>query len=107
MGWIYIIIAGIFETGFTTCMRLMENHKNLPFTILFYACIFSSFFFLQQASKTLPLGTAYAVWTGIGACGTAIIGLYFFKEPLTFNRIFFLSLLIISIIGLKFSVGQK
>ena len=106
MGWFYLIIAGFMEMGFTFSMKLMDNHRNIPFTFLFYLCILSSFFFLKQSIATIPIGTAYAVWTGIGATGTAILGILYFKDPMTFGRIFFLSLLIISIIGLKWSAGK-
>lgn len=103
MGWIYLIIAGFFEMAFATSMKMMDNHKNIPWTISFYLCILASFFFLNLAIKYIPIGTAYAVWTGIGAAGVAIIGIYFFKDPASLGRIAFLALLIVSIVGLKFT----
>lgn len=101
MSWIYLIIAGCFEVGFTTCLKLSDNFNNWKWSVGFFICISLSFHFLNEAIKNIPLGTAYAVWTGIGAVGTAIIGIYFFKEPSDFWRIFFIMLLIGSIIGLK------
>lgn len=101
MAWIYLIIAGCFEVGFTTCLKLSDNFSNWKWSMGFFICISLSFHFLNESIKNIPLGTAYAVWTGIGAVGTAIIGIYFFKEPSDFWRIFFIMLLIGSIIGLK------
>lgn len=101
MAWIYLVIAGCFEVGFTTCLKLSDNFSNWKWSVGFFICISLSFHFLNEAIKNIPLGTAYAVWTGIGAVGTAIIGIYFFKEPSDFWRIFFIMLLIGSIIGLK------
>lgn len=103
MAWIYLFIAGLFEMGFATSLKMMDNHKNIPWAIMFYVCIIASFTFLSLAIKQIPIGTAYAVWTGIGAFGVAIVGILFFKDPANFARICFLSLLIISIIGLKFT----
>lgn len=101
MAWIYLIIAGCFEVGFTTCLKLSDNFSNWKWSVGFFICISLSFHFLNESIKHIPLGTAYAVWTGIGAVGTAIIGIYFFKEPSDFWRIFFIMLLIGSIVGLK------
>lgn len=102
MAWIYLIIAGIFEIGFTTSMKLSNDFTVGKWITAFCICIYLSFHFLSMATKTIPMGTAYAVWTGIGAVGTAAIGMIFFNEPTYFWRVFFLFLLIGSIIGLKF-----
>ena len=101
MAWIILIIAGLFEVGFTTCLKLSNNFTNLIFTIGFFASISLSFLFLNKAIQTIPIGTAYAVWTGIGAVGTAVMGIWLYKEPADFWRMFFIVLLIGSIIGLK------
>lgn len=101
MAWIILIIAGLFEVGFTTCLKLSKNFTNLPWSIGFFICITLSFSLLNKAIQTIPLGTAYAVWTGIGAVGTAIIGIWLYKEPSDFWRLFFIFLLIGSIVGLK------
>jgi quaternary ammonium compound-resistance protein SugE len=101
MAWIYLITAGLFEIGFTTSLKLSNNFKHTWWTITFFICITLSFHFLNKAIETIPLGTAYAVWTGIGAVGTALVGIFFFNEPAFFLRMFFIFLLIGSIIGLK------
>ena len=101
MGWTYLLLAGIFEIGFTTFLKLSEGFTKLLPTTAFLIFSASSFWFLTKALNTIPLGTAYAVWTGIGAAGTACIGIFFFYESITFWRIFFILLLIASIIGLK------
>lgn len=95
------MIAGCFEVGFTTCLKLSNNFTSWKWSVAFFVCISLSFHFLNEAIKTIPLGTAYAVWTGIGAVGTVLIGIFIFKEPSDFWRIFFIMLLIGSIIGLK------
>lgn len=106
MSWLILILAGLFEVGFTTCLKLSGNFTNLKWSIAFFICISLSFFFLNKAAQTIPIGTAYAVWTGIGAVGTAIIGMVWFEEPTHFWRVFFIFTLIASIVGLKvFSQG--
>lgn len=105
MSWIILIIAGLFEVGFTTCLgKAKETSGTSSFLWIagFFISLSVSMYLLYKATLTLPLGTAYAVWTGIGAVGTVIVGIMFFKEPIAFWRIFFISTLIASIIGLKF-----
>lgn len=101
MAWIILIIAGCFEVGFTTCLKLSNNFTNLFWTIGFFISITFSFLLLNKAIQTIPIGTAYAVWTGIGAVGTVIMGIVLYKEPTDFWRLFFIFLLISSIVGLK------
>ena len=101
MAWLILLLAGLFEVGFTTCLKLSNNFTNLKWSIGFFICITLSFLLLNKAVQTIPLGTGYAVWTGIGAVGTTLIGIYLFKEPSDFWRVFFIFLLIASIIGLK------
>ncbi|MBD8490565.1 multidrug efflux SMR transporter [Echinicola sp. CAU 1574] len=101
MAWLILILAGLFEVAFTTCLKLSNNFTNLKWSILFFISISLSFYLLNQAIKTIPMGTAYAVWTGIGAAGTVILGIFLFNEPSNWPRIFFLMLLIGSIVGLK------
>jgi quaternary ammonium compound-resistance protein SugE len=101
MAWTYLIIAGLFEVGFTTSLKFSQNFSKSWWTLSFLACIVLSFYFLNRAVQHIPLGTGYAVWTGIGAIGTALIGIFIFDEPSDFWRIFFLFLLIGSILGLK------
>lgn len=102
MGWNYLLLAGLFELGFTTFLKLSDQFTRLGPTLLTLLFGGISFWLLSKSMQTIPLGTAYAVWTGIGAFGTAIIGILFFKDPLTFWRAFFLCTLIASIAGLKF-----
>lgn len=101
MAWIYLIIAGCFEIGFTTSLKLSNNFSHRWWTVMFFISISLSFHFLNKAIQNIPLGTAYAVWTGIGAVGTVVIGIFFFREPAEFWRLFFIFLLIGSILGLK------
>ena len=103
MNWIYLIIAGVFEICFAISLKYSESFtKPLP-SVLFIIFTFLSYFFLDKSLGTIPLGTAYAIWTGIGAFGIAVIGLVVLKEPSDFWRMFFLFTLIGSIIGLKFT----
>lgn len=99
--WTALIIAGFFEMGFTTSLKLSEGFTKWPYIILFLISGGFSFYFLSQAVKTLPLGTAYAVWTGIGAFGTALIGMVFFEDPVGAARLVLLTVLLGSIAGLK------
>ncbi len=99
-----LIIAGFFEVGFTTCLnkaKQTDGTESILWLLGFLLSLSISMFLLYRASLALPLGTAYAVWTGIGAAGTAIVGILFFREPADLWRIFFLTTLIVSIIGLK------
>lgn len=103
MNWFLLIIAGLFEVGFATCLgKAREPGSNTAFWMTgFFVCLAVSMILLYKATQTLPIGTAYAVWTGIGAVGTVLMGIFFFKEPADFWRLFFIALLIGSIIGLK------
>ena len=96
MNWIILIIAGLFEVGFTTCLGKAKESSGTTATLWivgFFISLAVSMYLLYKASQTLPLGTAYAVWTGIGAVGTVIVGILFFKEPAEFWRLFFLATL--------------
>ena len=101
MAWFYLVVAGLFEVGFTTSLKLSDNFTKKGWAILFFISITLSFYFLNRAIQEIPIGTAYAVWTGIGAVGTVIVGIVLFKEPSDLWRIVFLTLLIGSILGLK------
>lgn len=104
MAWILLIIAGLFEVAFASCLGKAKETSGAESTywfIGFLACLAVSMTLLYKATQSLPIGTAYAVWTGIGAVGTVLVGIFFFKEPATFWRVFFISTLIASIIGLK------
>ncbi|HTQ28003.1 MAG TPA: multidrug efflux SMR transporter [Puia sp.] len=104
MNWLILIIAGLFEVGFTTCLAKARDATGTAYATWiagFFISLTLSMYLLYRATQTLPMGTAYAVWTGIGAVGTAIIGIIFFKEPTDFWRLFFICALIGSIAGLK------
>jgi quaternary ammonium compound-resistance protein SugE len=104
MNWIILIIAGLFEVTFAFCLgkaKATTGNEMYVWYLGFLIALTLSMILLIKATQTLPIGTAYAVWTGIGAAGTVLIGIIVFKEPATFLRIFFLTTLIVSIIGLK------
>lgn len=104
MNWIILIIAGLFEVSFAFCLgKAKETTGNEMYLWYFgfFVALCVSMGLLIKATQTLPIGTAYAVWTGVGAVGTALVGIFIFKEPATFLRIFFITTLIASIVGLK------
>lgn len=104
MSWIYLIIAGLCEVGFAFCLGKAKGLSGLPYWewmgafAVFYVL---SALLLAKATQTLPIGTAYPVWTGIGALGSVLVGIFIFHEPATFWRLFFITTLTASIIGLK------
>ena len=104
MNWILLIIAGLFEVAFAACLGKAKESTGIETTywyIGFLICLGISMFLLVKVTQQLPIGTAYTVWTGIGAVGTVLVGILIFKEPATFWRLFFIMTLIASIIGLK------
>jgi len=104
MNWIILIFAGLFEVAFVFCLgkaREATGNDMYFWYAGFLITLSMSMILLIKATQTLPIGTAYAVWTGIGAVGTVLIGIFVFKEPATFLRIFFIITLLGSIIGLK------
>jgi quaternary ammonium compound-resistance protein SugE len=101
MAWVYLVIAGIFEMVWAVGLKYTEGFTRLLPSAATIAAMVLSFVFLSQALKSLPVGTAYAVWTGIGAAGTAVLGIVLFGESRDVLRILCLSLIVIGIIGLK------
>ena len=104
MKWLLLIIAGLFEVAFATCLgkaKESTGNETTLWYIGFLICLSISMFLLVKATQQIPIGTAYAVWTGIGAVGTVLVGVVIFKEPAAFWRLFFITTLIASIIGLK------
>lgn len=95
MAWFWLIVGGVFEVGFTTSLRFVDGFRNLPWTIAFLVSVAISMALLEYASRTIPMGTAYAVWGGIGAVGTVLVGIGWFNEPATTVRV----LLIFGIVG--------
>ncbi|HIZ77451.1 MAG TPA: multidrug efflux SMR transporter [Firmicutes bacterium] len=101
MAWLYLILAGGLEVFWATCLKLSHGFTVFKFTALTIVGMVFSFLFLAQATKVLPIGTSYAIWTGIGALGAVIVGVILFKEPMSLLRGFFVLLLIAGIIGIK------
>ena len=104
MNWIILIVAGLCETGFTYCLGRAKYVTGTEWWLWmsgFLAFTILSMGLLAKATQTLPLGTAYPVWTGIGAVGTVLVGIFIFQEPATFWRLLFITTLIVSIVGLK------
>jgi quaternary ammonium compound-resistance protein SugE len=104
MSWVILVIAGLFEVAFAFCLGKVKETSGTTATLWFFGFLLAlsiSMFLLVKATQHLPIGTAYAVWTGIGAVGTVLTGIFFFKEPADFWRMFFITTLIVSIIGLK------
>ena len=104
MNWILLIVAGLFEVAFAACLGKAKETTGTEATFWylgFLVALIISMLLLIKATQELPIGTAYAVWTGIGAVGTVLLGIFLFKEPATFWRLFFITTLIVSIVGLK------
>jgi quaternary ammonium compound-resistance protein SugE len=99
--WTYLILAGILEIGFASMIKLTENFTKVLPTIGFLIFAIGSFYMLTKAIEHIPIGTAYAVWTGIGTAGAIIVGIVLYHDPVSALRIFFLCTLVGSIIGLK------
>ncbi|MDL2341101.1 MAG: multidrug efflux SMR transporter [Pseudomonadota bacterium] len=98
MNWLWLIIGGLFEVGFTTSLRFVDGFRNWQWTLAFLVSVAISMALLELASRTIPMGTAYAVWGGIGAVGTVLVGMAFFNEPSTSVRLL-LILAIVAAIG--------
>ncbi|WCT73689.1 multidrug efflux SMR transporter [Sphingomonas naphthae] len=101
MAWLFLLIGGLFEVGFTTCLRFVDGFRNIPWTLGFLGSLAMSMGLVWFASRTIPLGTAYAVWTGVGAAGTVMVGILWFGEPASAMRLALIAVLIGSIVGLK------
>ena len=105
MAWVWLILGGCFEVGFTTTLRFVDGFRNIPWTIAFLASVTVSMALLEVAARTIPMGTAYAVWGGIGALGTVVVGMIWFGEPVNAARLALIVALIGCVAGLKL-VGQ-
>lgn len=101
MAWALLVLGGLFEVGFTTCLRFVDGFRNLPWTIGFLVSVGLSMALLEIASRSIPLGTAYAIWTGIGAIGTVAVGIFFFGEAATLVRVLLIMGVVACIAGLK------
>ena len=101
MAWFWLILGGLFEVGFTTSLRFVDGFRNLPWTLAFLVSVGISMALLELASRSIPMGTAYAVWGGIGAVGTVLVGIFFFTEPAGAVRIALIFGIVACIAGLK------
>ncbi|GHG96541.1 quaternary ammonium compound efflux SMR transporter SugE [Comamonas sp. JC664] len=106
MSWILLVIAGLLEVCWAIGLKYTEGFTRLVPSVLTGSAIVASMVLLGVATKHLPIGTAYGVWVGIGATGAAILGMVLFREPATPARLFFLALLVTSIVGLKVTSGR-
>ena len=103
MPWIYLLTAAVFEVVWAIGLKYTEGFKRLVPSVITLAAMYASFYFLSLSVKTLPIGTAYAVWTGIGATGTAILGMVIFNESRELLRLASIARIILGVIGLKLS----
>ncbi|HYG28867.1 MAG TPA: multidrug efflux SMR transporter [Allosphingosinicella sp.] len=101
MAWFWLILGGCFEIGFTTSLRFVDGFRNVPWTIAFLVSVTISMGLLELAARTIPMGTAYAVWGGIGAIGTVIVGMLWFGEPATTLRVLLIFVIVAAIAGLR------
>ena len=101
MAWFWLIVGGLFEVGFTTSLRFVDGFRNVPWTLAFLVSVGISMALLELASRTIPMGTAYAVWGGIGAVGTVMVGMAFFNEPTTTLRLLLILGIVACIAGLR------
>jgi len=101
MAWLWLILGGLFEVGFTTSLRFVDGFRNVPWTLAFLVSVAISMGLLELASRSIPMGTAYAVWGGIGAIGTVVVGMIWFNEPTTTIRLLLILAIVAAIAGLK------
>jgi quaternary ammonium compound-resistance protein SugE len=106
MSWFYLLLAGFLEIGWAVGLKYSDGFTKPVASVLTLAAIATSLWLLALAARDLPIGTAYAVWVGIGAVGAAVLGVALFNEPLTFARGAFLALLVLAIVGLKLTAGD-
>ena len=101
MAWIYLVIAGLLETGWAIGLKYTDGFTRLVPSLLTAGAIAASMFLLAISARTIPIGTAYAIWVGIGAVGAVILGIVLFDEPRDVSRLFFVLLLVVALIGLQ------
>ncbi|MEX2535817.1 MAG: quaternary ammonium compound efflux SMR transporter SugE [Trueperaceae bacterium] len=107
MSWFILVIAGFLETGWAIGLKYTEGFSRPVPSVLTVVTMAASMWLLGVAVRELPIGTAYAVWVGIGAIGAAILGIVLFQEPVTILRVLFLSLLLVAIIGLRITASDS
>ena len=101
MAWVYLLIAGIFEIGWAIGMKYTHGFTRFWPVVFTLVSMFLSVYLLSLATKTIPIGTAYAVWTGIGIVGTSVLGIILFNEPVEVLRLVFIVMILVAIVGLK------
>jgi quaternary ammonium compound-resistance protein SugE len=101
MPWFWLIVGGLFEVGFTTSLRFVDGFRNAPWTIAFLISVAISMGLLEVASRSIPMGTAYAVWGGIGAVGTVVVGILWFHEPSSIVRAMLILAIVAAIAALR------
>src|SRR5438270_7557579 len=101
MPWLWLIVGGLFEVGFTTSLRFVDGFRNVPGTLAFLASVAVSMGLLEVASRAVPMGTAYAVWGGMGAVGTVIVGMLLFHEPSSLMRVLLILPILAPIMALR------
>ncbi|MFN7019228.1 MAG: DMT family transporter [Fimbriimonadales bacterium] len=101
MAWLYLVIAGLMEIVWATALKFSNGFTRLVPTVIALTTAWASFWFLAMAVRKIPIGTAYAVWVGIGAVGVALVGMAWFREPRDFWRLFFIGLIVLGVVGLK------
>lgn len=106
MAWILLALAGLLEVGWAVGLKYTEGFTRPVPSLLTGGAIVASMYLLSVAARTLPIGTAYAVWVGIGAVGTAVLGMVLFDEPRTVGRLLFLGLLVVALAGLKLTASE-
>ncbi|EUJ24254.1 multidrug efflux SMR transporter [Listeria grandensis] len=105
MAWIFLLVAGLCEMVFVVMMKLSEGFKKLKFSLLTVLFMIASFFLLSLSLKTIPIGTGYAIWTGIGAVGSVVMGMILFKEKKSVLKLLFIAMIVAGVIGLKLTSG--
>ena len=106
MAWVWLVAGGLFEVGFTTCLRNADGFRHIGWTTGFLLSVLLSMLLLEWAARTIPMGTAYAVWTGIGALGTVLVGILFYGEAATPVRLLLIVGAVACIAGLKLTAGH-
>lgn len=101
MSWLCLLLAGLLEVVWATALKLSDGFLRLVPSAVMVVAMIASFVLLSRAVRVLPIGTAYTVWTGIGALGALVVGILWFREPATAQRLFFAALLLVGLVGLK------
>lgn len=107
MAWLKLVIAGLLEVTWAIGLKYTQGFTRPVPSAITIAAIVASMYLLADAAKTIPIGTAYAVWVGIGATGAAVLGIFLFREPVSFWRVLFLGLLVLSIVGLRLTAPKS